>query len=42
MAKWEDVSAVYSTVCEMESLYTKAELAKAKVANEVLKNAGYL
>ncbi len=41
MVKWEDVSAVYSTVQEMESLYTKVEVARAKVAYEGLKNVRY-
>jgi hypothetical protein len=41
VAKWEDVQELYHTVHELESLYTKAEVAKAKVAYEVLKNAGY-
>jgi hypothetical protein len=32
---------MYNTVREMESLYTKAEVARAKVAYELLKNMGY-
>jgi hypothetical protein len=41
VAKWEDVSAIYSTARELESLYTKAKVARAKVACEVLKNVRY-
>jgi hypothetical protein len=41
VAKWEDVGGVYNTVREMESLYTKAEVTRARVAYDLLKNAGY-
>jgi hypothetical protein len=41
IAKWEDVGTIYNTVHVMESLFTKAEVARAKVAYNLLKNAGY-
>ncbi len=41
VAKWEDVRGLYNTVHEMESLYTKAEVTRARVAYDLLKNAGY-
>jgi hypothetical protein len=42
VVKWDDVGAVYNTVRKMESLYTKAEAIRAKVAYDLLENAGYL
>jgi hypothetical protein len=41
VAKWEDVRGLYTTVREMESLYTKAVVGRARAVYDLLKNAGY-